>query len=182
MVVWFLTPFAFAGYSTVLPLHAASRFAWTQKDLGWLFVIVGVTAALVQGWLFGRLARRTGDRWLLVVGALAMAVGIGIVPYLGSSASLYGWTVLLALGNSLAMPAMAGMVSVLAAANEQGAVLGAAQALSALGRLSGPEVFGVAYDRGGALLAFLAAGAAMLLAMGMASRVPGEAGSVKRQA
>jgi multidrug resistance protein len=172
MVVWFIAPFAFAGYSTVLPLYAASRFQWTSKDLGWLFTVVGITAAVVQGWLFGRLTKRFGDRTLLIVGCAGMAAGIAIVPFAGSPAALYGWTVLLAFGNSLASPAMSGMVSVLAGASEQGAVLGAAQAFSALGRLAGPEALGGTYDRGGAVAMFVGAGAIMVLGMIAGLRVP----------
>jgi hypothetical protein len=41
-------------------------------------------------------------------------------------------------------------------------MLGAAQALSALGRLSGPLLFGMIYDRGGAALALVGAGVVML--------------------
>jgi DHA1 family tetracycline resistance protein-like MFS transporter len=172
MIVWFIAPFAFSGYSTVLPLYAAARFHWTAKDLGWLFTIVGLTAAVVQGWAFGKLTRRFGDRAMLIAGCLGMAAGIAVIPFARTPAALYGWTVLLAFGNSIANPALSGMVSVLAGAAEQGAVLGAAQALSALGRLSGPEVLGDAYDRGGALVMFLGAGAVMLVAMGFGFLVP----------
>jgi MFS family permease len=40
-------------------------------------------------------------------------------------------------------------------------MLGAAQSLTALGRFSGPFLFGAVYDRVGARAAFLAAGAVM---------------------
>jgi MFS family permease len=73
---------------------------------------------------------------------------------------LYGWTVVLAFANSIFGPAASGLVSVLADPTEQGTVLGAAQALAALGRLLGPIVIGIAYDAS-ATAAFLTAGAVM---------------------
>src|SRR5207247_1699504 len=54
MLVWFLAPFAFAGYTVALPLHTAKAFAWGARELGWLFVVIGAIAALVRS--FGPLA------------------------------------------------------------------------------------------------------------------------------
>src|SRR2546422_8425921 len=54
--------------------------------------------------------------------------------FLPGSALLYVWTFVLAVSNSLFSPAATGLVSVYADPNEQGTVLGAAQAISALGR------------------------------------------------
>ncbi len=62
MLVWFLAPFSFAGYTVALPLHATRAFGWGAKELGWLFVVIGMIAAAVQGFLFGRLERHTGAR------------------------------------------------------------------------------------------------------------------------
>jgi len=60
MIVWALAPFAFAGFSAVMPLHTGARFGWREKELGLAFTVIGVVAAIVQGWAFGRLARRFG--------------------------------------------------------------------------------------------------------------------------
>jgi MFS family permease len=53
-------------------------------------------------------------------------------------------------------------------------MLGAAQSFSALGRFSGPVLFGELYDRIGPRTAFLAAGAAMVMAWAVTLRVPRE--------
>ncbi len=163
MLVWLLAPFAFSGYTVVLPLHATKVFAWGTKDLGWLFVVIGVIAALVQGFLFGKIERRTGARALLVVGLFGMAVSIVAVPFLHSSLAVYAWTVPLAFTNSLFSPAASGLVSIYADPTEQGTILGAAQAFAALGRSFGPLAAGWAYDGLGSRTAFLLAGGVMLL-------------------
>src|SRR5438105_15407651 len=101
-------------------------------------------------------------RRLLIVGGFGMAATIALVPALHSSAALYAWTAALAFSNSLFGPAATGLVSVCADPTEQGTVLGAAQALAALGRLLGPLVMGAVYDVSHAA-AFLVAGAVMAL-------------------
>jgi DHA1 family tetracycline resistance protein-like MFS transporter len=163
MLVWLLAPFSFSGYPGVLPLHAAKAFAWGAKDLGWLFVVIGAIAALVQGFLFGRIERRTGARTLLILGLFGMAVSIAAVPYAGSSLLVYAWTVPLAFSNSLFSPAASGLVSIYADPTEQGTILGAAQAFAALGRSIGPLAAGWAYDGFGSRTSFFAAGGVMLV-------------------
>jgi MFS family permease len=168
MLVWLLAPFAFASYTVALPLYTAKAFAWGARELGWLFVVIGAIAALVQGSLFGRIERRTGARVLLIVGLFGMAVSIAVVPFAGSSALIYAWTVPLAFTNSLFAPAASGLVSVYADPTEQGTILGAAQAFAALGRTIGPLAAGWAYDGLGPQSTFLLAGAVMVLG-GLAS-------------
>ena len=164
MLVWLIAPFAFAGYTVALPLHATAALGWGAKELGWLFVVIGTIAAAVQGFLFGRIERRTGARALLVVGLFGMAVSIAAVPYAATSLQLYAWTVPLAFANSLFAPAASGLVSIYADPTEQGTILGAAQAFAALGRSLGPLAAGWAYDGLGQRTAFLLAGAVMLVA------------------
>lgn len=164
MTVWGLAPFAFSGYTVALPLFASAAFGWRERELGFFFAVVGLTAAVVQGFLFGKLARRVGDRALVIVGMFGMALGIGIVPFLPNGQALYGWTFVLAFSNSVFAPAATGLVSVYAGPSQQGTILGVAQSIAALGRMGGPLAVGWAYDAIGNRTAFLVAGAVMLVA------------------
>ena len=163
MAVWALVPLGFAGYTAVLPFRAIAALGWKQLQMTFLFIIIGVTAAAVQGYLFGKVVRRTGERTLVIVGTFGMAVSIAIVPFLPSSVLLYAWTFVLAVSNSVFSPAATGLVSVYADPNEQGTVLGAAQAISALGRTAGPPLVGTVYDVS-PVTSFLLAGLFMGLA------------------
>ncbi len=172
MLVWAIAPFAFAGYTVALPLWAASTLGWQEQDLGRFFALVGLVAAFVQGGLFRVLTRLVGDRALLIAGMLGMAIAIGVVPFLAHNGPLYAWTVVLAFSNSIMSPAATGLVSTFAAVNEQGAVLGVAQSLGALGRFLGPEAIGMVYDGATPMAAFLAAGGAMLVGWTASLGVP----------
>jgi len=164
MAVWALTPFAFAGYTVVLPLYAAASLGWGKRELAILFTLIGVTAASIQGYFFGKIVRRTGERTLVIAGSLGMALSIAVIPFLHSSLLLYAWTFVLAVSNSVFAPAATGLVSVYAAATEQGTVLGAAQAIAALGRTAGPPVTGTVYDVVSPITSFLLSGSVMALA------------------
>ncbi len=108
---------------------------------------------------------------MLIAGGFGMALAIGVIPGLHTTIALYCWTVVLAFSNSIFGPAASGLVSIFADPTEQGTVLGAAQALSALGRLLGPVVIGTVYD-GSHAAAFVAAGAVMALGGLATLRVP----------
>src|SRR3989442_13383433 len=136
-----------------------------------LFIIIGVTAAAVQGYLFGKVVRRLGERTLVIAGTFSMAASIAIVPFLPSSVLLYAWTFVLAVSNSVFSPAATGLVSVYADPNEQGTVLGAAQAIAALGRTAGPPLIGTGYG-GSAITSFVLAGAIMAGARLAGVRLP----------
>lgn len=164
MLVWGIFPFAFAGYTTVLPLHTGGVFGWREGELGLFFVVFGLTGAFVQGFVFGRLARRFGERALIVSGTAGAAIAIAAVPFARTSLALYLLTIPMAFSQGLISPAASGLVSVYADPSEQGVTLGAAQAFGAIGRMLGPEAIGKAYDAWGTLAAFLAAGGVMALA------------------
>jgi DHA1 family tetracycline resistance protein-like MFS transporter len=163
MTVWALVPFGFAGYTVILPLQAYTTLGWGKRDLAILFTLIGITAAAVQGYFFGRIVRRSGERALVIAGTFGMALSIAVIPFLPNSLMLYAWTFVLAVSNSVFAPAATGLVSVYADVTEQGTVLGAAQAIGALGRTAGPPLIGTVYDVS-PVTSFVLAGLVMVLA------------------
>jgi DHA1 family tetracycline resistance protein-like MFS transporter len=171
-LVFAIVPFAFSGYMVALPLFADATFGWGEKELGLFFTVIGAVAAFVQGYFFGKLSRRVSDRRLAMTGVFGMALAIAAMPLVRHGPMLYVWAFVLAFANSIGAPALTGIISSLAGTTEQGAMLGAAQSLSALGRFSGPFLFGEIYDRIGTAEAFFTAAAFMGIAWVFAIRIP----------
>jgi len=163
MAVWALVPLGFAGYPAILPLQAYAALGWGKRELAILFTLIGITAAAVQGYFFGRIVRRSGERSLVIAGTFGMALSIAVIPFLPNSFMLYAWTFVLAVANSVFAPAATGLVSVYADVTEQGTVLGAAQAIAALGRTVGPPLIGTVYDVS-PVTSFVLAGLVMVIA------------------
>ncbi|MBE0594222.1 MAG: MFS transporter [Gemmatimonadales bacterium] len=172
-LVFALVPLAFSGYMVALPLYAGATFGWAERELGLYFTVIGAVAAFVQGYFFGKLSRHVSDRRLAMAGVFGMALAIAALPLVRHGTTLYTWGFVLAFANSIGAPALTGIISSLAGTTEQGAMLGAAQSLSALGRFSGPFLFGEIYDRIGHAQAFFAAAAFMGVAWLFATRIPG---------
>jgi len=173
--VFGLLPLAFSGFIVSFPLFAGANFGWAESQLALYFTLSGVAAVSVQGYFFGKLSRRFGDFRLIVVGTIGMAIPIALTPFATSTLMLYALSFALAFANSIIAPGLMGMISTMAGVSEQGAMLGAAQALSSLGRLSGPFAFGELYDLVSPTAAFLAAATVMFVAWIVVSRLPGDA-------
>ena len=171
MATLFLMLLAVAGMETSVTLHARDRFHFTQLDLAYFFLFMGVVVAAIQGGLIGKLARRFGERTLVAAGTASYTIGLALVPTIWRVPLLYVVAFLVSIGTGLSYPSLTSMVTKASAPSEHGSMLGIATAVGSLARFAGPIVMGFMYDLaqargafyGGALLTF----AAFLIALSM---------------
>jgi len=161
------------------------ELAQASLRAGWLFALVGVLSAAIQGGLIRRIlpVRRPGEPGhapgregsLVVVGFGLTAVGLGLLPLAPS----YGWLFpvmgVLAVGSAFTNPALSALVSLHAPADRMGSVLGTYQAFGSLGRIVGPALGGWLFSGFGPGVPYgtaaLVMGAGMVLALSLAARV-----------
>ena len=111
------------------------------------FILVGMAVLLggVQGGAIRPLAARFGERNLVLGGFALMAVSLFAVPFMPT----VGWTLLplalSAIGRGIGQPPILSLVSMTAAPNERGAVMGTFQSSASLGRVFGPAAAGALY-------------------------------------
>lgn len=144
IVIYFLFIVAFSIMTTAFSLYTMFRFGYDAQHNGYLFAYVGLIAVIIQGILIGRLVKRFGELPLVVVGALAFAVSLFAIPFVGPGAGglaalLIGGGVF-SLGNSLSGPALTSLASRSAGAAEQGTVMGVTQSAGSLARAVGPSL------------------------------------------
>jgi MFS transporter, DHA1 family, tetracycline resistance protein len=140
-----VTSFSIMTYAFVL--FTIARFGYTAEQNGYIFAFIGILAVVFQGGLFGRLVEKFGENPLMIIGCLMMAFSFFAIPYVspavGGLAGLLGVTALLAIGNSMASPAITSLVSKIADGGEQGKSLGVMQSGASLARAIGPAVGGI---------------------------------------
>jgi multidrug resistance protein len=127
---------------TVLALFTSRTFGWVAVENGWLFAYLGIVVVVMQLGIVGRLAQRFGERRLLFVGLNVTAIGLLL---LGVSAALVPAVVaigLIGVGSGLISPLLPTLFSFASPPELRGAVLGFAQGLSGIGRLTGPLIAG----------------------------------------
>lgn len=160
-----------------LHAHAAPE-ALAQASLrtGGLFALVGVLSALIQGGVFRRLLERVLRRpvradaaRLARAGVAVTGVGLVLVPWAPSYGALFLPMGLLAVGSAFFQPSLSALVSLRAPEGRRGAVLGAYQAMGALGRIGGPALGGLLFTGAGPAAPYL--GGAALLALALVTSV-----------
>ena len=150
LAIFFLVMLAFADLEGNFS-YAAHGHDFTPSQVASLWVYMGLVAAVVQGWLVGKLVRRTSERTVVVVGTLALGVGFCWMPFVFDVGSL-GMLAALGLvigGQGLASPALSSLISKTATSSNQGEVLGLSQSLSAGARFLGPTAGGLLQGRFG---------------------------------
>ena len=137
MAIFVLATFVFAAFTTVFPLWIAIKLDYDAQHAGYLMAYLGLLMAIVQGRLIGPMARRFGERRLLVIGTTVLILGYALMPLADTLLILCAVLVLIALGSGLNWPTATSLASQHAPTDRQGGVLGVMQSLSALGRMLG---------------------------------------------
>lgn len=158
---------AFTVMYVIFPLELQRALGYDRDHTAYLFVLIGVVSAGVQGGLVGRLVPRFGERaliaaggGLLCAGLIALAGALGPLKDSGHGALLYGSLLTLAFGSALIGPSASSYVSRNAPSDEQGRALGLMQSVGAMARIGGPVLAGTVASRFGPTTAFLVAGGA----------------------
>ncbi|MBI5825053.1 MAG: MFS transporter [Chloroflexi bacterium] len=76
LIIMFFYQVAFGGYEQLFSLFTLTRLGMDARDTSGLFALAGVLIIVVQGGLVGRWSKVKGDRWLVLMGLGALAVGL----------------------------------------------------------------------------------------------------------
>jgi DHA1 family tetracycline resistance protein-like MFS transporter len=175
----FLATFVFAGMETVFALWSRRQFGWGPEQNGYLFALVGLIGALVQGGLVGRLVKRFGEMRLVIGGALLLALGMLAIPFCHSVWQLVPAVTIASLGFSLLTPALNSLVSLEVDGSQQGGIMGIARSATTLARVLGPTFAGGIFQGFGQSAPFIAGSVIMVAVLALAwpmRRRPGRAG------
>jgi len=138
VIGFFLLSFGESSLYSAFPLFAESQLNMTAEQVGIQFFYIGIIAVIVQGFLIKSLTNTFSEEKLFMVGNILMVIGLGLIPFSTSMLTLAIFLGLMALGKSLNTPTITSLISKEASEDNVGAVMGASQGLSGLGRMIGP--------------------------------------------
>jgi MFS family permease len=138
VIGFFLLSFGESSLYSAFPLFAESELNMTAEQVGIQFFYIGIIAVIVQGFLIKSLTNAFSEVKLFMVGNILMVIGLGLIPFATSMLTLAIFLGLMALGKSLNTPTITSLISKEASEDNVGAVMGASQGLSGLGRMIGP--------------------------------------------
>ena len=172
IVLLFVTIAAFAGMESTFALWAQRAFGWGPQTVGYTFFYVGIVLAAMQGGLVGKLVEKFGEARLVTAGAGIIALGLIAVPLSIRVPMVLVAMAFLAIGMGLLNPSINGLLSLHAAADEQGGILGVGQSASSLARIVGPAVAGQFFDMLGRNAPYYLSATLMACVVLLALRIP----------
>ncbi len=137
---------AFAGLESTFGLWAEARFHWGPKEIGAIFLPLGIAAALMQMVFMRPLTRRYGESKVLAAGLFVFGLSFvlqGMNPF--------GWLItpivmLGALGQAVIFSSICAIISLSTPPDKQGAMLGLNMSTGAIARITGPMIAGYVFS------------------------------------
>ncbi len=169
-VVAFVSLMAFSGFEATFSLFGERRFGLTISSAAALFAAIGLVLVIVQGGLIGPTVIRFGTAGSLRLG---LALGVGGMATLAAATT---WPVLavalllLVVGQGVVTPTLSALVANRAQAGRRGGALGMQQAAGGLGRVVGPVLGGLLFERVGLAAPYVVGAVLMLAALGLVAR------------
>jgi DHA1 family tetracycline resistance protein-like MFS transporter len=137
VVVFALTMLTQSILQSTWVLYTEFRFGWGPRQNGIALFVVGITAAIVQGVLLGRLLKHFGEARLALIGMTSAAIA-----FLGYGLATTSWVMYaLIFANLLSFasaPALQSIISRAASASEQGLIQGSLNAINSVTMVLAP--------------------------------------------
>ena len=168
--VGFFSMLAFSGFEATFSLFGGARFNLTEASTAVVFLGVGVVMSAVQGSLIGPLTSRFGSLHLLRNGLVFVSIGL---LFLGAAViwpTMIVALLFMVIGAGISNPSLTALVADSAHEDRRGEALGIQQSASALARVIGPPLAGLAFDHVGIGAPFTFGALIYVLAIGIAFR------------
>jgi multidrug resistance protein len=146
VLLFFILTFSFANIYGTFALLGLKVYGFTDMQNGYMFGIVGLTSAIVQGGLIGRINKVMSKKTILMVGSLLIMVALAMIPYAGTFLGLAIVSIVLSCGTGTFQPTVLSLISEVTSETEQGITLGMNQSLSSFARVLGPLWGGFAFE------------------------------------
>lgn len=163
ILLFFIIVFSMANIYGTFAILGYKFYHFTDQQNAYLFGVIGIMGALVQGGLIRIISKKIKDRKLVLVGTLLMMFGLGLLPYGISFWGVAGVAVVLALGTGILQPTVLSMISKHSPEDKQGSILGLNQSFASFARVLGPVWGGFAFQFLGYQFPFLTGAAFTLL-------------------
>ena len=162
---------SFAALEAVFGLWTQHNFGWSSHQVGLAFVAVGGTGLTLQLLVVGPLAKRVGEARVIVLGMLALGISMVLQPVIRLPLASVVLMSTLMGGHSIAFPNVSALISRTTPPANYGTVLGLQMAMTALGRIVVPPIFGFVYSAVGPDAPYYACAAIMVFAVIVALQV-----------
>lgn len=130
-----------AGLEATFAYFSAEKAGLDSVKLGYIFMIMGLASAVVQGGLIGKLTKRFGEGFVIQMGIIVSAIGFGLVLFVNSFSTAAIFLTIFGVGNGVIRPTVSALLTKTSSLG-YGSSTGLLSSFDSLGRIIGPTLGG----------------------------------------
>ncbi|MBA4538725.1 MFS transporter [Bacillus aquiflavi] len=139
-----------SGLEATFAYYAAEKANIGTKQLGYIFMIMGLAGAFVQGGLVGKMTKKYGEGNVIQVGIIISAIGFGLILLVNNFTTAAIFLTIFGIGNGVIRPSVSALLTKTSTAGH-GSATGLLSSFDSLGRIVGPPLGGWLFSIGSGL-------------------------------
>jgi len=143
--LFFILTFSFANIYGTFALLGLKVYGFTDQQNGYIYGIIGLASAIVQGGMLGWINKMMSKKTILIIAPFLITTMLAMIPYAGTFLGLAIVSIVLSYGTGTFQPTVLSLISEVVTDTEQGITLGLNQSLASLARVLGPLWGGFAF-------------------------------------
>lgn len=155
IILFFFIIFSVANIYGTYSLLTYKVFNFSNQQNGMLFGLTGIVGVIIQVGFMRRLSNKLSDRTIVLIGLVFTVIGLALIPYGRNFTGEAIVISILAVGTGILQPIIPSMISKHSPEDQQGAILGVNQSISAFARVLGPLWGGFSFNYIGYQFPFL---------------------------
>ncbi len=140
----FIVSVTLAGLEGTFAYFAKDAANLNAYDLGYIFALMGLASAFVQGGLIGKIIKKYGEKTTIEIGLVISALGFFLISFAHTFLTLTIFLAIFGIGNGMMRPSISALISK-KTAQGQGTAIGIMDSMGSLGRITGPPIAGYLY-------------------------------------
>ncbi|QOR66606.1 MFS transporter [Cytobacillus suaedae] len=147
-ILYFLQLFvslSLSGLEATFAYFAYEKAGLGTVELGYIFMIMGLAGALVQGGLVGRLTKKYGEGIVIQIGIVISTIGFALILFIDSFATAAIFLTVFGIGNGFIRPSVSALITKKSTSGH-GSTTGLLSSFDSLGRIAGPPLGGLLFS------------------------------------
>jgi MFS transporter, DHA1 family, multidrug resistance protein len=130
-----------SGLEATFAYFAAEKVGLGAVELGYIFMIMGLASAVVQGGVVGRMTKKFGEGFVIQIGIVVSAIGFGLILLVDNFTTAAIYLTIFGIGNGVIRPSVSSLLTKNSTAGH-GSTTGLLSSFDSLGRIIGPPLGG----------------------------------------
>lgn len=140
-ILQLLISLSLSGLEATFAYFAAKKAGMDVTEMGYVFMIMGLAGAFVQGGLMGRLTKKFGEGLVIQGGIIVSAIGFTLILLVHDFTSAAVFLTIFGIGNGVIRPSISSLLTKLSS-DGHGSTTGLLSSFDSFGRIIGPPLGG----------------------------------------